>query len=75
MGFREWLIEAGMGGGGVGTGMTPPLQRPEPTALADYLGSEHKDSRNQDGRLPPVGRGKKRQRLYPAPAPAVKPRF
>lgn len=54
-------MEAGMGGGGVGSGMVPPLQKPEPTAMADYHGEEHRDPKNQEGRLPPVKkkRGKK----------------
>lgn len=61
MGFKKWLMEAGMGGGGVGSGMVPPLQKPEPTAMADYHGEEHRDPKNQEGRLPPVKkkRGKK----------------
>lgn len=67
MGFRQWLLEVGMGGGGVGSGMTPPLQRPEPTAMVDYLGSGHKDPRNQDGRLPPVKTKRKRMVVRPGP--------
>jgi hypothetical protein len=61
MGFRKWLLEVGMGGGGVGSGMVPPLQRPETTAMADYHGDGHRDPTNQYGRLPPAKkkRGKK----------------
>jgi hypothetical protein len=56
MGFRKWLLEAGMGGGGVGSGMAPPLQRPEATvtAMADHHGEGHRDPRNQYGKLPPA---------------------
>lgn len=60
MGFRQWLLEVGMGGGGVGSGMVPPLLRPDPTALVDYQGSEHRDPRNQHGKLPPVKRRRKK---------------
>jgi hypothetical protein len=54
MGFRKWLAEVGMGGGGVGSGMTPPMQAPSPTAMADHHGEAHKNPRNQEGKLPPV---------------------
>jgi len=54
MNFKQWLVEVGMGGGGVGGGMTPPIQKPEVAALADYHGSESSDSRNPQGKLPPT---------------------
>lgn len=60
MEFRKWLVEVGAGGGGVGSGMTPPLQRPDVTTMADYQGEEHRDPRNQDGKLPPVKRRRKK---------------
>jgi len=59
MEFRRWLLEVGMGGGGVGSGMTPPLQRPDTTAMQDYHGKEDSDPKNPNGALPPV---KKRRR-------------
>lgn len=58
MGFRKWLAEVGMGGGGVGSGMTPPLQRPDVTAMADYQGPEQRDPKNPVGKLPPTRRRK-----------------
>jgi hypothetical protein len=61
MGFRKWLLEVGMGGGGVGSGMAPPLQRPTPTAMADYHGGDHRDPRDPDGKLPPVKKIRKRR--------------
>lgn len=54
MEFKKWLAEVGMGGGGVGGGMAPPLQKPETSALADYQGAEHKNAVNQNGKLPPA---------------------
>lgn len=60
MEFKKWLIEVGMGGGGVGSGMAPPLQKPDTSAMADYHGADHKDSRNQNGKLPPVKRRMKK---------------
>lgn len=60
MEFRQWLLEVGMGGGGVGSGMVPPLQRPDVTALVDYHGAGHRDPRNHDGKLPPVKRRRKK---------------
>lgn len=61
MGFRKWLAEVGMGGGGVGSGMTPPLQRPDLTAMSDYHGPGHRDPRNPNGKLPPTRRTKNSQ--------------
>lgn len=60
MNFRSWLAEVGMGGGGVGSGVEPPLQKPDLAAMADYHGKEGSDSRNPDGKLPPV---RKRRRV------------
>jgi len=54
MEFKSWLVEVGMGGGGVGSGMVPPLQKPDTTAMQDHHGEEHKDPKNQNGKLPPV---------------------
>jgi hypothetical protein len=60
MDFKKWLCEVGMGGGGVGSGMTPPLQRPDMSAMSDYQGPEHKDPKMQDGKLPPTKKRSKR---------------
>jgi hypothetical protein len=60
MTFKIWLAEVGMGGGGVGSGMPPPLQRPSTTAMKDYHGEEHKDPKNQNGKLPPVKKRKEK---------------
>lgn len=60
MDFRQWLAEVGMGGGGAGSGMTPPLQRPDTAALSDYHGPEGADPRNQNGKLPPTKAKKKK---------------
>lgn len=60
MRFKKWLIEVGMGGGGPGGGMTPPLQRPDTPALQDYHGPESKDPRNPNGKLPPTRRRMKK---------------
>lgn len=49
-----------MGGGGVGGGTTPELQRPEVSAMSDFHGEEGKDPKNPDGKLPPVKRRRKR---------------
>lgn len=56
MGFKKWLAEVGMGGGGPGSGMAPPLQRPDLGAMLDYHGDSDRDPRRQDGKLPPVKR-------------------
>lgn len=56
MEFKQWLIEVGMGGGGPGSGMTPPLQKPDTSAMADYHGPEGTDPKDQNGKLPPVRR-------------------
>jgi hypothetical protein len=56
MEFKRWLAEVGMGGGGPGSGMTPPLQSPGVEALADYQGPEQTDPRNPKGKLPPTKR-------------------
>ena len=60
MGFKQWLAEVGMGGGGVGSGMPPPLQRPDTSAMADYQDKSHADPKNPDGKLPPVKPRKKK---------------
>ena len=48
--FQQWLFEVGMGGGGPGSGMTPPKQDPTQvggtSAFADYHGPG-------SGELPP----------------------
>jgi len=62
MDFKSWLVEVGMGGGGVGSGMTPPLQRPDVTAMADYHGKEQTDPRDPNGQLPPVKKKPRRRR-------------
>ncbi len=49
-----------MGGGGPGSGMTPPLQSPELTAMADYQGKEQSDPKNPSGKLPPTKPKKKK---------------
>lgn len=54
MEFKKWLAEVGMGGGGPGGGMSPPLQRPDLSAMHDYHGDADKDPKNQNGKLPPV---------------------
>lgn len=38
MNFKKWLLEVGMGGGGVGGGLEPPKQMPTKIkgAFADY---------------------------------------
>lgn len=54
MDFKKWLFEVGMGGGGVGTGLAPPIQRPIYTAVQDYHGPEGTDPKNQNGKLPPL---------------------
>lgn len=60
MGFKKWLLEVGMGGGGPGGGMHPPIQTPDMNAMGDYQGQDHKDPRMQDGKLPPTKRRKKK---------------
>jgi hypothetical protein len=60
MEFKRWLAEVGMGGGGPGSGMTPPLQSPELTAMADYQGKEQSDPKNPNGKLPPTKPKKKK---------------
>lgn len=54
IGFRNWL-EVG-GTGGVGGGLTPPVEVPSDvaTALGDYHGKEGSDPKNPAGALPPV---------------------
>lgn len=61
MRFREWLCEVGMGGGGSGGGLTPPLQRPDLSGMADYHGEEGRDPADQRGQLPPVPKGRKKR--------------
>lgn len=65
MRFRKWmeirergagLMEVGMGGGGPGSGMSPPLQSPDLAAMQDYQGEEQRDPKMKDGKLPPVKR-------------------
>lgn len=58
MDFKKWLLEVGMGGGGAGSGVEAPLNRPGTEAMADYHGEEGRDPRNQDGKLPPVKKRK-----------------
>lgn len=60
MEFKRWLAEVGGGGGGVGSGMTPPLQRPDMSAMADYQGKDQSDPRNPQGKLPPTKPRKKK---------------
>lgn len=43
-----------MGGGGVGGGMAPPLQKPDISAMQDYHGPDGSDPKNPNGALPPV---------------------
>lgn len=67
MRFAKWielrmLKEVGPGGGGVGSGLVPPLQRPDITALQDYHGEENKNPKNQNGKLPPVKKRCKKMR-------------
>ena len=61
MNFKKWLIEVGMGGGGAGGGLEPPIQNPTsmPGAWSDYHSSNSKDPQNPNGQLPPVKRRKK----------------
>lgn len=65
MTFRQWLVEVGMGGGGVGGGLAPPLQKPELTAMADFHGPEGSDPTDQRGSLPPVKRKRKAREKSP----------
>jgi hypothetical protein len=58
--FKKWLIEVGMGGGGAGSGMTPPLQKPFLTAMADYHGKEGSDPSDPNGKLPPTKRKRRK---------------
>jgi hypothetical protein len=60
MEFKRWLAEVGMGGGGPGGGMSPPLQKPGIEALADYHGPEGSDPKDPKGKLPPVRRKAKK---------------
>lgn len=60
MDFKKWLLEVGMGGGGVGGGTTPELQKPDVGAMGDYHGEEGRDPRNPYGKLPPVKRKRKK---------------
>lgn len=61
MEFKRWLLEFG-GDGGVGGGLVPPMQNPlsEKGAFSDHYDDSNKDSRNQNGKLPPVKKQKKR---------------
>ena len=61
MGFKKWLLEVG-GGGGLGGGITPPLQNPllNQGAFADYHGETERDPANPDGKLPPVKKNRKK---------------
>ena len=56
MNFKKWLIEVGMGGGGPGSGLSPPKQNPTSFSgsFADFHDETHKDPRNSKGQLPPV---------------------
>ena len=60
MDFKKWLLEVG-GGGGLGGGITPPLQNPllYQGAFADYHGETERDPANPDGNLPPVKKNRK----------------
>jgi len=54
MDFKEWLkLLEGMGGGGVGGGLEPPVQNPKlgAFALQDFHGA---NGHGPDGQLPPV---------------------
>lgn len=66
--FKMWLAEVG-GSGGLGGGMTPPLENPllRAGAFMDYHDDSGKEPDNQSGELPPVkkihaSRYKKRNR-------------
>lgn len=50
-----------MGGGGPGSGLASPLQRPDMSGMADYHGDEGRDPGDQRGRLPPVPKGRKKR--------------
>lgn len=54
-----------MGGGGPGGGMSPPLQKPDLSAMADYHGPEGADPRDQRGTLPPVKKKRARPQKQP----------
>lgn len=62
MGFKEWLklLEGGMGGGGVGSGIEPPLQNPKIGAFA--LNDLHGPNSDQ---IPPTKNNNKRPRKTP----------
>jgi hypothetical protein len=59
IGFKEWLqlFEVGMGGGGVGSGMEPPLENPKIGAFA--LNDLHDPNSDQ---LPPNNKPRKKKR-------------
>lgn len=61
MEFKRWLIEVG-GNGGVGGGLTPPLENPRlrQGAFADFHSPEGTNSADPNGKLPPVKSKKKR---------------
>jgi hypothetical protein len=58
---KESLFEVGAGGGGPGSGMSPPKQNPLvfTGAFQDYHGNDSKDSKNPHGKLPPIKKIKK----------------
>jgi hypothetical protein len=55
MEFKRWLAEVG-GSGGIGGGLTPPLEKATgySGAFADYHGKGASDPKNPNGTLPPV---------------------
>lgn len=62
--FKQWLLEVGAGGGGPGSGMTPPRQDPTkmPGAWQDYHGPEETDPHDPNAQLPPIQKKKMKKK-------------
>lgn len=61
MNFKKWLMEVG-GSGGVGGGLTPPVESPARYvgAFAVHHGKSEADPKDQNGTLPPVPQNKEK---------------